>query len=109
MWDRVALRETRHTHREGVARSDLRWLLAWIAVFVASILLLLGAHQVYRWTGPHPQVTVFIRRLKHHARWLIPGLKGPRSSQLPVPAGRPPTHYAGSSRASGHSAQRANA
>jgi hypothetical protein len=109
MSDRVALRESHRTHREGVARSDLRWLLAWIAVFVASILLLLGAHRIYRWTGPHPQVTVFIRRLKHHARWLIPGLKGRRTSQLPAGAGTAPPHYAGSSGASGHFAQRGNA
>jgi hypothetical protein len=91
-----------------VARSDARWLLVWVAVFLAAVLGLLAAHQVYRMTGPHPQVTVFIRRLKHHARWLIPGLKAKRSSQLAPPAREPPPHYAGSSRASGQAAQRAN-
>ena len=89
-------------------RSDVRWLLAWLAVFAAAILALLAAHQVYRLTGPHPQVTVFIRQLKHQARWLIPGLKGRRSSQLvPAPAAPPPPHYAGSSSTNGQAAQRA--
>ncbi len=93
-----------------MARSDLRWLLAWTAVFAAAIFALMAARQVYRLTGPHPQMTVFIRKLKHHARWLIPGLKGKRSSQLiPAPSAPPLPHYAGSSRTSGQSAQRANA
>ena len=90
-----------------VARSDVRWLLAWLAVFAASILALLAAHQVYRMTGPHPQMTVFIRKLKHHARWLIPGLKGRRSELVPTPTGPQPPHYAGSSSTSGQVAQRA--
>jgi hypothetical protein len=109
MEDRVALERTGRSHREVVARSDVRWLLAWLAVFAAAIMTLLAAHQVYRMTGPHPQVTVFIRKLKHHARWLIPGLKSRRSSQLvPAPTAPPPPHYAGSSSASGQVAQRAN-
>jgi hypothetical protein len=109
MQDRVALERITRKHREVVARSDVRWLLAWLAVFAAAILTLLAAHQVYRLTGPHPQMTVFIRKLKHHARWLIPGLKSRRSSQLlPPPATPPPPHYAGSSSTSGQVAQRAN-
>ncbi len=107
MGQRAALSKTARNHRDRVARSDARWLLAWGAVFVAAILALLAAHQVYRLTGPHPQVTVFIRRLKHHARWLIPGLKRRSSEVAPRFGGPNPPHYAGSSRASGQAAQRA--
>jgi hypothetical protein len=107
MEDRVALQRTGRSHRQVVARSDVRWLLVWLAVFAASILTLLAAHQVYRMTGPHPQVTVLIRKLKHHARWLIPGLKGRRSQLVPVPTGPEPPHYAGSSSTNGQVAQRA--
>ena len=95
-------------HHHSVARSDLRWLLAWLAMFLASILALLAAHQVYRMTGPHPQMTVFIRRLKHHARWLIPGLKGKRTSELLPGVIDPPRRYAGSPAASGQPPQRSN-
>ena len=103
----MALQRTGRSHRQVVARSDVRWLLVWLAVFAASILTLLAAHQVYRMTGPHPQVTVLIRKLKHHARWLIPGLKGRRSQLVPVPTGPQPPHYAGSSSTNGQVAQRA--
>jgi hypothetical protein len=58
-----------------VRRVDRRWLVAWVGVFVLLLGGFAGLHQIYRWTGPHPEVTVFIRRVKHHARWLIPGLK----------------------------------
>jgi hypothetical protein len=109
MQGRVALPRQGRTHWAAVVRSDVRWLLAWFAVFVAAIVMLLGAHQLYRLTGPHPEITVFIRRLKHHARWLIPGLKGPKSSLLPAPFAPPPPHYASPSRASGQLPQRANA
>jgi hypothetical protein len=98
------------SHRERVQRSDTRWLLAWIAVFAAATLGLLAAHQLYRFTGPHPAVTAFVRSLKHYARWLIPGQKGRRHSllvPLPVPRGEP--HYANASGASGQDAQRSNA
>ena len=30
---------------------------------------------VYKATGPHPEVTVFLRALRHEIRWMIPGLK----------------------------------
>lgn len=63
-------------HRVEVARADRRWLMAWAAIFVGTLALLVGAHQLYRMTGPHPEITAAIRSLKHHARWLIPGLKG---------------------------------
>lgn len=94
------------SHRERAQRSDTRWLMAWLAVFAAATIGLLAAHQIYRITGPHPAVTAFVRSLKHYARWLIPGQKGRRSSQL-VPL--PVPHYADASDASGHDAQRANA
>jgi hypothetical protein len=73
-------------HRVEVARADRRWLLAWAAIFVGTLLFLVAAHQIYRLTGPHPEVTVFIRALKHEARWLIPGLKKkPNAVPLFVP------------------------
>ena len=78
------------SHRAEVARSDARWLLAWIGVFAGSMLLIVVAHQVYRLTGPHPQVTAFIRQLKHHSRWLIPGMKGKRASTFLLPMPRLP-------------------
>jgi hypothetical protein len=93
------------SHRERVQRSDTRWLMAWLAVFAAATIGLLAAHQIYRMTGPHPAVTAFVRSLKHYARWLIPGQKGRRTSQLvPLPV---PLHE-NASDTSGHDAQRAN-
>src|SRR5262249_59039883 len=75
------------SHRAEAARSDARWLLAWAGVFVGLMVLILLAHQIYRLTGPHPLVTAFIRQLKHHSRWLIPGMKGKRAGTflLPIP------------------------
>ena len=66
------------SNRDGIDRSDRRWLAAWLGVFCAGILLMAGVHRVYHLTGPHPQVRGLIRQLKHQARWFIPGLKGPR-------------------------------
>jgi len=54
------------------------------------MLLIVAAHQVYRLTGPYPQVTAFIRQLKHHSRWLIPGMKGKRASLYLLPMSRLP-------------------
>jgi hypothetical protein len=110
MEERAALPRSERGHRDRVARSDMRWLLVWLAVFVAAILTLLAAHQVYRLTGPHPQISALVRTLKHYARWLVPGQKRNRNSQLtPAPELSDRPHYAGSSRASGHEAQRAKA
>jgi len=93
------------SHRERVQRSDTRWLMLWLAAFAAATIGLLAAHQIYRMTGPHPAVTAFVRSLKHYARWLIPGQKGRRTSQL-VPL--PVPHHATASETSGHDTQRAN-
>jgi hypothetical protein len=90
MQDRVAKPTVSRSHRVEAARSDTRWLLAWIGVFAGSMLLIVVAHQVYRLTGPHPQVTAFIRQLKHHSRWLIPGMKGKRASIFLLPMPRLP-------------------
>ena len=65
----------RTAHRIAVERSDRRWLVAWTAVFLLLCTLMLGAYDIYAWTGPHPQVTALVRRLKHDIRWLTPGLK----------------------------------
>jgi len=63
-------------HRRDVERDDRRMLILWAASFAAALGLFAAATQVYRFTGPHPQVTALIRQMKHQARWLIPGLKG---------------------------------
>jgi hypothetical protein len=91
-------------HRVEVARADRRWLLAWGAIFVGTLLAFVLAHQVYRLTGPHPEMTTFIRSLKHEARWLIPGLKGKPNasgSMLFVP---PHPGISGASDRNGHAA-----
>jgi len=102
------------SNRDGVDRADRRWLAAWFGVFCAGIVLLAGVHRVYRLTGPHPYVQQFIRQLKHSSRWFIPGMKGPRPRSMlpgsaPVLEPTAPSRYAGSTRASGHEAQRARA
>ena len=87
MQERVAQATVSRSHRAEVARSDARWLGVWLGVFAGVMLFIIGAHQVYQVTGPHPAVTAFIRQLKHHSRWLIPGMKGKRASTflLPIP------------------------
>ena len=87
MQERVAQATVSRSHRAEVARSDARWLGVWLGVFAGLMLFNIGAHQVYQATGPHPAVTAFIRQLKHHSRWLIPGMKGKRASTflLPIP------------------------
>ncbi|HEV7733548.1 MAG TPA: hypothetical protein VGR62_15385 [Candidatus Binatia bacterium] len=91
-------------HRIEVARDDRRWLLAWAGIFVGTLALLVVAHQLYRMTGPHPEITAAIRSLKHQARWLIPGLKGkPHARGAAVD----PDHRSVDSTRSGQAAQRA--
>jgi hypothetical protein len=63
--------ERRRRVDEEVARSDRRWFLAALFVFVGSLGGLLGAVQVYRATGPHPEGTLFIRRVKRYANSLL--------------------------------------
>lgn len=74
----------RPSHRVQVQRDDRRMLLAWVLVFLTFSLLLLAVRGVYRATGPHPETQAFVRRLKHEARWLIPGLKSRPNARFPV-------------------------
>ena len=53
-------------------RSDRRWLLVVVGTFAVSMSMFVGAHQLYLATGPHPEVTVFIRRVKYLARRFVP-------------------------------------
>ena len=62
-------------HQREVLRIDRRWLVTWIVSFCGSLLLFSGAYAVYKATGPHPEMTVFLRAVRHEVRWLIPGLK----------------------------------
>ncbi len=63
------------SHRQQVRREDARVLLIGMTIFAVLLASAASLHAVYRWTGPHPRMTVLIRKAKHHARWLIPGLK----------------------------------
>jgi hypothetical protein len=53
----------RRTKEDDAA--DRRWFLVVVIIFVASVALLLGAHALYRATGPHPEVMLLLRELKH--------------------------------------------
>jgi hypothetical protein len=55
---------------ERVVRSDRGWFLVFVLVFALSLGGLFGAHAIYRATGPHPQVTMFMRRVKGYANRL---------------------------------------
>jgi hypothetical protein len=54
---------------------DRRWLIAWLVTFVGSLSIFFAAYLIYKATGPHPQMTLFLRQIRHEVRWLIPGLK----------------------------------
>jgi hypothetical protein len=56
---------------ERVVRSDRGWFLIFLLVFMLSIGGLFGAHAIYRATGPHPRVTMFMRRVKGYANRLV--------------------------------------
>jgi hypothetical protein len=58
--------------RRELERADRRWFLAAAAVFTLSLGVFFGAHRLYRVTGPHPQVTAFVRRMKGLARRFLP-------------------------------------
>jgi len=63
--------ERRRNVDDEVARTDRRWFLAAALVFAGSLGGLLGAAQIYRATGPHPEGTLFIRRVKRYANSLL--------------------------------------
>lgn len=71
---RVSIPYAAHRERELV-RSDRRWLFVVVAAFVGSVGLLYGAYRIYKATGPHPEVTLFIRRAKYVAHWFLPDLR----------------------------------
>ena len=56
---------------KDIRRSDRRWFLTVTAVFAVTVGGLLGAREIYRATGPHPQVITFMRRLKFYANSLL--------------------------------------
>jgi len=62
---------------QEVARADRRWFLAVAIVFGASIVGLTGGLALYRLTGPHPQVTLLLRRLRRIVHWVIPRSRNP--------------------------------
>jgi len=66
-------------HQREVWQIDRRWLVTWVLSFVASLTLFFAVYGLYKVTGPHPQVTVFLRAVRHEVRWLIPGLKKKRN------------------------------
>ena len=58
-----------------VIRSDRRWFLAAATGFVLSFGGLFGMHGLYRATGPHPAVTIFLRAVKRQIRRVIPRIR----------------------------------
>ena len=56
---------------DEVARGDRRWFLAAVLVFTGSVGGLFGAREIYHATGPHPEVTLLVRRLKSYANRLL--------------------------------------
>jgi hypothetical protein len=68
----VPARTSRHHAPPDVVQSDRRWFLMLAAGFVASAAGLLALHAVYRATGPHPNVTRFLRSVKTTLRRLVP-------------------------------------
>jgi hypothetical protein len=64
-----------NTHQREVMRGDSRWLVMWLAVFSASLGLLVAIWTIYRATGPHPEIDAGLRWIRREARSLVPGLK----------------------------------
>jgi hypothetical protein len=54
-----------------VARTDRRWLLAAADVFAGWLGAFAAARALYVATGPHPEVTLFLRRVKSYANKLL--------------------------------------
>ncbi len=63
---------TRSRHEREVARADRRWFVLTLGGAIVFLGAIFGARALYHLTGPHPQVTVFWRRLRRLARWVIP-------------------------------------
>lgn len=55
-----------------VERADRRWFVAAAVVFTVSLGLSFGAHRLYRATGPHPEMVLFMRRVRGLARRFLP-------------------------------------
>ena len=61
----------RRSEQEELARGDRRWLVTAAGVFVATLAGAFGAVEVYRATGPHPEVATFLRHAKYYANGLL--------------------------------------
>jgi len=90
-------------HRREAVRSDRRWLVGWVAIFLATIGLMIGGVVLYRATGPHPEIQTFLRRVKHEVRWFIPFLKSKPNKRYSWAD----EFHPGVPRRSGHAEQRA--
>jgi hypothetical protein len=60
----VAIQRQNDRRHEEVERADRRHFLTVTLGVVVSLGLLLSAHWIYRATGPHPRMTLFLRRVK---------------------------------------------
>jgi hypothetical protein len=63
---------TRDRLAREVERSDRRWFLLTLVGSASLVGLFFGARAIYHLTGPHPQVTLFLRKVRGVARWVIP-------------------------------------
>lgn len=61
----------RHRRAEDLARTDRRWFLAVVIIFTGSLVGLVAAREVFHATGPHPEVTLLVRRVKGYANRLL--------------------------------------
>ncbi len=57
--------------KDEVARVDRRWILTAAVIFAGTLGGLFGAVALYRATGPHPEVTLFVRKVKLYANGLL--------------------------------------
>jgi hypothetical protein len=69
-------------HRQESVQADRRWLVVWTSLFIAWLAFSGILVVVYRLTGPHPEISAFVRRVKHEVRWLIPFRKIPRNKRI---------------------------